>query len=84
MGNLAHSLKSASANVGATKLSTLCESLELLGELVQKLGYLPATDKAGNTLAAIQGEYAAVQAVLSEILTDGAVVSSAQPIARAQ
>ena len=84
MGNLAHSSKSASANVGATKLSTLCESLELLGELVQKLGYLPATDKAGNTLAAIQGEYAALQAVLSEILTDGAVVSSAQPIARAQ
>ena len=84
MGNVAHSLKSASANVGATKLSTLCESLELLGELVQKLGYLPATDKAGNTLAAIQGEYAAVHAVLSEILSDGAGIGSSQPIARAR
>ena len=37
MGQVAHSLKSASANVGATELSGLCESLERLGELVQKL-----------------------------------------------
>ena len=60
MGQLAHSLKSASANVGATKLSTLCESLERIGELVQKLGYRPAIDSAADTLASTQAEYAAV------------------------
>ena len=84
MGQVAHSLKSASANVGATELSGLCESLERLGELVQKLGYLPAADKAGDTLLAIQGEYAAVQAVLSKILADGAGIGSSQTIARAR
>ncbi len=84
MGQVAHSLKSASANVGATKLSTLCESFERIAELVQKLGYRPAIDSAGNTLAEVQEEYASVQAVLSNLLGDGAVSGSSQPIARAQ
>jgi CheY-like chemotaxis protein/PAS domain-containing protein len=84
LGQVAHSLKSASANVGATKLSTLCESLERIGELVQKLGYRPAIDNAGHTLAAIQAEYASVQVVLLKILADGAEVGSSQPIARGQ
>ena len=84
MGQVAHSLKSASANVGATELSGLCESLERLGELVQKLGYLPAADKTEDTLAAIQGEYSAVQAALSKILADGAGIGSSQAMARAR
>ena len=84
IGHVAHSLKSASANVGATELSRLCEDLERLGELVQKLGYPPAADKAGDTLAAIQAEYAAVQGVLSKMLADGAGIGSSQPIARAR
>ena len=84
MGQIAHSLKSASANVGATKLSSHCEFLERLGELLQNLGHEQATDAAADTLSAIQGEYAAVQAVLSEILADGAGTGTRQAMARAR
>ena len=62
MGQVAHSLKSASANVGATKLSSLCEVLEKLG--CESLGHPHATDDAADALSAIQGEHEAVQGVL--------------------
>ena len=84
MGQIAHSLKLASVNVGATKLSSHCEFLERLGELLQNLGHEQATDEAADALSAIQGEYAAVQGVLSEILADGAGTGTRQAMARAR
>ena len=84
MGQIAHRLKSASANVGATKLSSLCELLEQLGHLLESLGHTHETDGAADALSAIQAEYAAVQAVLSAMLAEGAGTGASQAMARAR
>ncbi|MCP4286952.1 MAG: response regulator [Gammaproteobacteria bacterium] len=56
----AHSLKSAAANVGASRLSTLSRELELMA----RLSDLDLTD---NLLATMQQEYKRVQQALSSI-----------------
>ena len=62
MCQAAHSLKSASANVGARKLAALCEEIEQLG----RTQGTRVTDAAVSTVSAIEVEHEAVRAILSE------------------
>ena len=55
---LAHSLKSSSGNVGAVTLAELCQELEIMGRA-------QSTTEAPVTFAAIEAEYAMVQAALA-------------------
>jgi HPt (histidine-containing phosphotransfer) domain-containing protein len=55
---LAHSLKSSSGNVGAVTLVELCQELEVMGRT-------QSTAKAPVTFAAIETEYAMIQAALA-------------------
>ena len=72
MYRVAHSFKSASGYVGASKLCTLFERLEHMGRT-------QTTDGAVRTLSAIQAEYTTVRAILSKILADdGSVTSQAK------
>ena len=77
MCQIAHSLKSASANVGASRLSTLCEILEQNGQT-------QTNSEAVHALAVIQTEYAAVRDVLSEKLAEVAGTGTSQIMARAR
>jgi HPt (histidine-containing phosphotransfer) domain-containing protein len=54
----AHSLKSSSANVGATGLSRLCGDLEVLARLA-------ATEEASKILAKVETEHGCVQTALT-------------------
>jgi HPt (histidine-containing phosphotransfer) domain-containing protein len=55
----AHSLRSSSANLGATRLASLCQELETSARLQQ-------IDAASRLLAALESEYLKVCAVLRE------------------
>jgi two-component system sensor histidine kinase/response regulator len=57
-GRIAHALKSASANLGAMTLGELCQRME-------RLGGTASTNEAQELLAAIEAEYAQVDAELS-------------------
>jgi signal transduction histidine kinase/CheY-like chemotaxis protein len=59
----AHSLKSSSANIGATSLAFLCEDLESMGREKQ-------VDKALQTVAVIEEEFRAVAVELGKIISD--------------
>ena len=84
MGRIAHSLASASANVGATKLSSLCKSLEQIGHLLESLGNTHATDEVPDMLSAIQEQYGDVRAVLAEELAESARTAASLAVARAR
>jgi CheY-like chemotaxis protein/HPt (histidine-containing phosphotransfer) domain-containing protein len=61
----AHSLKSSSANLGATALATFCKELE-------ELGRTNALEKASALLAQAEASYASVQEVLTRECHTGA------------
>ena len=67
---VAHSLKSASANVGAKRLAALCAEIE-------QLSRTPATDATMTRVSAIEVEYAEVRTRLTEELARGARVQDA-------
>jgi PAS domain S-box-containing protein len=58
---IAHSLKSSSANIGALKLAALCKDLEMLHTT-------PATAAAATMLAQIETAYVSVQQALMTVL----------------
>ena len=68
---VAHSLKSASANVGAKRLAALCAEIE-------QLSRTPATDATMTRVSAIEVEYAEVRTRLTEELARGARVQDAR------
>ena len=78
MSRTAHSLKSASGNVGAKKLAALCREVE-------KFDPAQATHGAVNIVSAVQMEHEAVCAILSEEVTGtlgSAIVAFREAVAR--
>ena len=71
----AHCLKSASANIGATKLATLCAEIE---QPIRN----KAMDALAKTALAVEVELAAVQSALSEIMAASDREQPAEVIAR--
>jgi HPt (histidine-containing phosphotransfer) domain-containing protein len=63
MTKAAHSLKSSSANVGASALATLCKELEALGRA-------SSTENAPQLLSGIEAEFERVQVALTEELKE--------------
>lgn len=64
LAGAAHSMKSGSLNMGATKLGELCEQLE-------KIGRSGTTDRADELFAKMHDEYVAVVAAFNKMLSDG-------------
>ncbi len=63
LSKAAHSMKSGSSNMGAVGLSDLCAALE-------KIGRSGTTEKAGDLLARVEREYAAVETAFTKIVTE--------------
>jgi signal transduction histidine kinase/DNA-binding response OmpR family regulator/HPt (histidine-containing phosphotransfer) domain-containing protein len=74
MCRAAHRLKSASANVGAHRLASLCGSLE-------QLGSTQPTDVASSAVSAIREEHEALRVIFSEELSSATAVEARnQPV----
>jgi HPt (histidine-containing phosphotransfer) domain-containing protein len=63
LNKAAHSMKSASLNMGAVGLGDLCAALE-------KLGRNGTTEKAGDLFAMVEREFAAVEAAFTRIVSE--------------
>ena len=63
LSKTAHSMKSASLNMGAVGLGDLCAALE-------KLGRNGTTEKAGDLFIMVEREYAAVEAAFTKIVSE--------------